>query len=411
MLRDSLNIHRRSRLMQRGKSGLAIAVVKLVKRWRHLGLQTLAVGLLAIGMTGSPAPAPGQSAGQLPLVAVIEAELEDVSRRYRFLGRVQAIETVALRARVEGFLQERRFEEGKDVEAGQILFLIEPEPYEAALGEAQAALNRASAARREAQLDLNRRLTLLERGNVSQASVDEAERDRDTAAADVAAASARVQRAELDLSYTRIVSPISGRVGRASTTVGNLVGPESEPLARVVQLNPIRVVYSVADRDRLEAWAALNPDSLESFEESFIPQIRLPDGNLYPHAGRLEFTDNQVDPDTGTIAVWAIFPNPDGLLMPGHLVTVESRVEAPRRLPVVPQASVQRDRDGQFVLIVNGDDIVEERRISIGEPFGQGVSVIEGLQGGERIVVRGLQRVEPGIAVEVSMHDSGGRGS
>lgn len=354
----------------------------------------------------SPSISHGQEQNQIPLVFVTPVEMQDVNRSYRFLGRIEPIEQVDVRARVEGFLQERHFEEGKDVEAGSLLFNIEPEPYEAVLHEARAELTRARARLDEAERNFSRMQSLIGSQAISQANVDQAERDRNTAAAEVEAAQARVESAELNLSYTRIESAISGRIGRTRYTRGNLVSPESGSLARIVQLDPIRVVYSVADRDRLAAWRALQPQDLRSFEASFTPLIRLPNGELYPHDGRIEFTDNEVDPNTGTISVWAIFPNADGLLMPGHLVGVESRVDQPRRLPVVPQAAIQRDRQGQFVLVVNGENRVEERRIETGETLDDRVAVENGLEAGEQVITRGLQRVEPGATVRTRMLSS-----
>ena len=365
----------------------------LSKRFASIAL---AASICAAGCTQGE----GQDDPSPPRVRVQEVEVVEHSDRHDFLGRVEAIESVDLRARVEGFLESIDFAEGKHVEEGDRLFRIEQANYEANLKEAQARLTRARAERKEASQLLQRRLALFDADAVSQESLDEAQRLYDASGADVRSAQAALQRAKLDLEYTEIVSPISGRIGKARYTRGNLVGPESESLARVVQLDPIRVVYSVSDRERLAAWTSLKPDSLRDFEDSFVPRITLPNGDLYEHAGRIEFSGTEVDPNTGTIPVWATFPNPDSVLLPGHLVSVESQERSTHATPVVPQIALQQDRNGTFVFLVNEKGIVERRDIEKGERVGADVAVMRGLQGGERVIVAGLQSVAPGQSAE-----------
>lgn len=336
----------------------------------------------------------------LPIVRVQQVELGEVADKGRFLGRVEPIESVELRARVEGFLEQTSFSEGRMVEEGEPLFVIEQANYRANLKDAEAQLARARAERKEAQQSFKRREALIASDAVSLESVEEAEKRFIAGGADIRSAEAAVARAKLELDYTTIRAPISGRISKARYTKGNLVGPTSEPLAEIVQLDPIRVHYTVTDRQRLAAWSALSPDSLEAFEESFVPRIDLPNGERYEHPGQIDFSASKVDPHTGAISVWASFPNPDALLLPGHLVHVESETRATHPAPVVPATALQQDRNGTFVYIVNDDDVVERRDVERGEVVEGGVTVRAGLDGGERAIVASSRGAVPGAKVE-----------
>lgn len=346
-----------------------------------------------------PALAQPKGKGPTPSVTVSVVKLQDISQSNNFIGRVEAIEAVDLRARVEGFIIEKSFDEGQDVEAGELIFQIEPDEYEADVKAANAQLLRAKASLREAERALIRAQELFRSDNISEAQVDEARASRDSALGDVRSAEASLRIAELNLSYTRITSPIKGRIGRAAFTKGNLVGPDSGPLARVVQLDPIRVVFSVSDRELLEAKEALNVESLSALEKKFVPSLRLPTGKTYEFDGVIEFTDNEINPDTGTISIFARFENPNDILLPGELVTVVARLEETRRMPVVPQAAVQQDRDGRFVLVVDEDSRVIERRIEVSQQIRTQWAVESGLQEGELVIFQGIQKVGPGDLV------------
>jgi membrane fusion protein (multidrug efflux system) len=326
--------------------------------------------------------------------------MEDVTRSTEFLGRIQAIQSVDIRARVEGFLQEVHFREGQDVQKGDLLYVIEPAQYRAALNSAKAQLQSAQAGLVQAEQNLKRQQELRKRGTVAQATLDQAVAQRDTAAANVTAAQAGVETAQLNLGYTRVATPIDGRIGATAATVGNLVGPTSGVLATVVQLDPIRVVFSVNERDLLAVKRRSTGVPQQAINARFVPTLRLSDGTMYPRPGNVEFVDNRVDPQTGTIAVYADFPNPDKLLLPGMLVTVLVRPEQPRRAIVVPIAAVQQDRTGPYVLVVDADGRVAQRRIEIeGQSDGSDV-VKSGLREGENVIVQGLQKVRPGQTVK-----------
>jgi membrane fusion protein (multidrug efflux system) len=334
-----------------------------------------------------------------PAVTVEPVVVKDVSPSWEFIGRVEAEQAVDVRARVQGVLQQVAFDEGQDVKAGQLLFVIEPAPFEAALKAAQAQLAKAQATQRQAERNFQRFKELRERNVESQANLDQAMAQRDAAAADVEAAEANVQTAQINLSYTRIESPIDGRIGRAAITKGNLVGPDSGALARVVQLDPIRVVYSVDDRALTAAKQRAGDLTQAEINAKFVPQIRLGSGDMYQETGKVDFIDNEVDPNTGTVAVRAIFPNPKRLLLPGQFVTVMIHPEETARRPVVPVAAVQEDRQGKYVLLVGPDNRVEQRRITADRQVDQEWVVESGLREGETVIVQGLQKVRPGIVV------------
>jgi membrane fusion protein (multidrug efflux system) len=368
---------------------------------QHSGWKAIAASIVLLSSHAALAQtAPGS--GPPPAVTTVAVEARDIAPTTEFIERVEAIQSFEALPRVEGFLREVAFSDGQDVKAGQLLYTIEPAPYEAALASARAQVSRAKANLLQAQANYQRTEELRGRGNVSEAQLDEATAARDVAQADVLAAQAAVQTAELNLGYTRIASPIDGRIGVTAVTVGNLVSPGSGPLANVVQLDPIRVVFSVSDRDLLavrQQYEGLSPQELV---KRYVPKLRLPNGGEYREEGRVEFVDNRVDPATGTIAVRAVFPNPQQTLLPGQFVTALIRPERSERRPVVPVAAVQQDREGHFVLVLDQQNRVGQRRIQVGPQIEQAFAVESGLQEGETVILGGVQKVRPGITVQPS---------
>ena len=375
------------------------------RRWRPSAAAALGVALaLLAGCEGQPRVAAQQpQETPPPAVTVAVVREQEVNEPFEFVGRAEARQTVDLRARVQGFLQERRFKEGKDVQTGQVLFVIDPSRYEAQLASARARLSRAEATLRDTERDLARTRTLHARGTVSDAGLDDATAAYEAAAAEVEAARAGVRLAEIDLEDTQIVAPIDGRIGRALVSVGNLVGPESGPLARIVTLDPIRAVFSVSEAVLVSLKLALGDDLERDARELFVPRIRLPNGQMYRHEGQIEFVAPEVDQGTGTVAVRTLFPNETALILPGQFVTVIVRQKEGERLPVVPQLAVQEDRDGRYVLVVDDQNRVGQRRIVTGARVDQGWAVEEGLEAGETVIVGGVQKVRPGMIVRPIM--------
>jgi len=370
-------------------------------------ITVLAFGLVAgcgreEGTKGTPEP---------PAVGVIEVSRQKVNPFYEFIGKTRAAETVALRARVTGFLEERDFQEGGQVEKGQVLFRIEPEQYRASLAQTEAALGAAEASLERARVDLTRYEELAKAKNVSQQKVDEAKAEVLVQEAAVRTAKADIEKAQLNVDYTEITAPIDGRIDVAAYTVGNLIGPDSGVLATINQMDPIKVAFSIAETWYLDIMKENLAHKRERgddgrYEPSHVPRIKLADGTMYEHDGRLDFIDNKVDEKTGTVLVRAVFDNPEGLLLPGQFITVVIERKEAIDAVVIPQAAVLTDQGGAYVLLVNDEDKVEARRIETGQRFGPNLVVTEGLNAGDRIVMYGIQKVRPGIQVRPELTEA-----
>lgn len=350
---------------------------------------------------GSAAGPPGPGAGGPPLVTVAPVTLQDVNPPAEYVGHVEAIQAVDLRARVEGFLEKVNFREGNFVHEGDLLYVIEQDLYQAKVDADRARVAQAQAALTKARQYL-KRVQTVRSGGVSATDIDNAVAEELGARALLQEAQATLERSELDLGYTTVKAPISGRIGRTAFTRGNLVGPTSGPLARIVQLNPIRVVYSISENDLSSVQAGLKDADQHRRNALLVPHIRLADGKLYKSQGKIDFVNNEVDATTGTIAVRAIFDNPDGLLLPGQYVTVLVSKRKPRILPVVSQSAVQEDREGHYVLVVDNQDKVIQRRIKTGPFVGSYWAVESGLAKGEMVIVLGVQKVRPGQTVKTT---------
>ncbi len=337
-------------------------------------------------------------AGGAPPVVVRKVELAPATAPFRFNGQVEAIEAVDIQARITGFLKEKAFEQGSAVKAGDLLFEIEPDQMQAAVMSAEAQVARAEAAQNAARQTLSRTRTLANRNTVSQAALDDAQAAFDIATADVRNAEATLNNARLNLSYTQVRSPIDGTIGRSLFTVGNLVGPSMGPLARIVQLDPVRVVFSIPDR-ALIAIRQKEAGGGTVSPESFKVSLALANGTQYGERGTIQFIDNEVSAQTGTVAVRALFANPNHILVPGQVVAVNLMDETAGELPVVPMASVLQDRQGKYVYVLNEGNTVSRRPIVTGARIDNGWSVTDGLKAGETIVVEGLQRIADGQAV------------
>jgi membrane fusion protein (multidrug efflux system) len=329
-----------------------------------------------------------------PAVTVISVQPTEVTPGAGFNGRVVAIDAVQLRARVTGFLEKRLFEEGADVQAGDLLFVIEKAPYQAVVDQRQAELASAEANRANTEVQLRRSEELVKNKNIPQAEVDQRRAADEMAAASILEAQAALERARIDLGYTDIHAPVAGRIGRAAFSVGNLVGPDSGVLATIVSQDPTYVTFPVSQR-RLFEYRRGHEDAAGDP----VVRVTLPDGTLYEHPGKLNFLDVKVDPGTDTVTVRAAFPNPERTLVDGQFVGVRVERGEPERVLVVPQASVQLDQAGPYVLIVGSDSKVEARRVTLGAVDGAQVVVQSGLQNGDRVILDGIQKVRPGMAV------------
>ena len=354
------------------------------------------------------------SAGQgpTPQVRVMTIEEQNVVPASEYVGHVEAIQTVELRARVEGFLEEVSFTEGDLVREGQVLYRIEPDGYKArvAMEKARVAMEKARVA--QAGAELTRAESHLKRmRSVNPQSISALDLDNAVAAelaaqaslaaaqASLAAAGAALDDSELNLAYTTITAPISGRIGRTAYTRGNLVNPAAGILATIVQTAPVRVAYAVSENDIAAVQKAIQEMDRPG-AQLLSPRVILPGNQLYSETGQVVFVDNQVDRSTGTITVRARFENADRLLLPGQYVTVQVRAAAPKLMPVVPQSAVLVNQEGRYVLTVK-DGTATSQPIVTGTALDRMWAVESGLKPGDQVIVNGIQKVRPGQPVTV----------
>jgi membrane fusion protein (multidrug efflux system) len=314
---------------------------------------------------------------------------------------VTAIDKVDIVARVPGFLEERYFTEGQQVKTGDLLFRIEQATYKAAVEQQRANLAKAKATEVNTNLQLQRGKELVRNNNIPQSTLDQRAADEAAAQASVLEAQALLDQAEINLGYTEIRSPIDGRIGIATFTVGNLVESSSGKLATIVSQDPIYVLFQASERDVL-AYKSRIGRSTEKNARVTI-HIKLPNGSVYQHPGLTNFLDVQVDANTDTVTVRAQLPNPEGLLIPGGIVGVTVERGAPRSALVVPQSAVQLDQAGSYVLLVDDAKKVELRRVTTGAEQGRYVVVTDGLKEGEMVIVEGIQKVHPGQVVTATV--------
>jgi len=336
-------------------------------------------------------PASAQPAGP-PAVLVQPAELRSMTKQAEFVGRAEALEKVDLRARVQGYLGPRLFKDGDQVKEGQLVFTIEKEPFEAAVDQRKAQLAAAQATLANANQQLARTAELTRKGNAPVAQLDQRTAEQGQAKAAVMEAEANLRDVQIQLTYTDIKSPISGRIGRPAASPGNLVGPDTGVLATVVQENPMQVLFSVTQREMLEA-------RRDGSNGKVRVRVRLADGSLYPEQGRIDFLDVQVNPRTDGQTVRAMFPNTDGILVDGQTVRVIIEEKGGDKVVVIPEAAIAVDQTGPYVFVVDQDDKIEQRRLHLGVGR-EGLAVVdEGLKPGERVVVQGQQRIRAGMTV------------
>ncbi|WP_083928909.1 efflux RND transporter periplasmic adaptor subunit [Geopsychrobacter electrodiphilus] len=340
-------------------------------------------------------------AGPPPLVTVVIVTEQNVTPSTEYVGHVEAIQTVDLHARVSGLLEEIHFKEGSNVQAGKLLYLIEPAPYQMKLAVNQARVAKTQAAVNSTSQHLTR-IQTVRTGGIPSTDIESAEAAALQAQADLQEAQAVQKLSSIDLGYTRITAPISGRIGATAVSKGNLVGPTSEALARIVQLDPIRVLFSISENDLASVKAAQLDAASKKKTGIMQPRLLQADGEFFEQTGQIDFVDNQVDPTTGTIAVRALFANPDGLLLPGQYVRLVASERRTKKLPVIPQSAVLEDRDGRYLLLVDARNQVVQRRITTGPIVGGLWAVEAGINVGEQVIVEGLQKVRPGQTVKIT---------
>ncbi len=335
-------------------------------------------------------------------VGVVTLATAPVTLTRELPGRTSAYRVAEVRARVNGIVLKRLFVEGSDVKEGQGLFLIDPAPYQAALDGARAALARAEANQANAKVQAERYASLVEDKAVSRQEYDTALAAQKSADADVAAARAAEQAARINLGYTSVTSPVSGRIGRAAVTEGAYVqAAQATLLATVQQLDPVYVDLTQSTDEVLKLRRDLESGRLQGAGKGQARVRLLIDGGReYPQAGTLQFADVTVDPGTGSIALRALFPNPKGELLPGMFVRARLEEGVSPQALLVPQVGVTRDQKGRpTALVVNAEKKVERRQLVTDRVVGDAWLVTGGLEAGDQVVVEGLQKVRPGSQV------------
>ncbi|MEG3080939.1 efflux RND transporter periplasmic adaptor subunit [Halomonas sp. 5021] len=351
--------------------------------------------LLMVLLTGCEAKSEEAAAAPPPPpdVEVVDIVAQPVVLSESFTGRVEAAETVELRPRVSGYIEEVAFEEGELVEQGDLLFQIDPRPYQARVGAAQAELAQARSQSAQAASEAERARVLLGRQAISQEVHDQRQSALNNARAMVNAAEAALETAELDLAYTHITAPISGRAGRAMVTRGNLANADQSLLTTVVSIDPVHV-YFEADEQAASTSQALLVDGESSLT------IELGGDPQRQYTGTLDFIDNRLNPSTGTLQFRALLANPDGRIRPGEFARVEVPIARLEQALLVERKAILTDQDRRYVYVVDGDNRAERRQVATGRQMGEQMVITEGLSPGDRVIVNGVQKVFfPGMQV------------
>ncbi|CAM0554184.1 efflux RND transporter periplasmic adaptor subunit [Vreelandella titanicae] len=329
-----------------------------------------------------------------PEVEVAEVTAQPVVLSESFTGRVEAAETVELRSRVSGYIQEVAFEEGELVEQGDLLFLIDPRPYQARVNAAQADLAQARSQQAQAGSEAERARVLLGRQAISQEVHDQRQSALSNSRAMVDAAEAALQTAELDLEYTRITAPVSGRVGRAMVTRGNLANADQSLLTTLVTIDPIHVYFEADEQAAFASQTLLTGDASNSLN------IELGGDPQRQYKGTLDFIDNRLNPNTGTLQFRAVLDNPDGRIRPGEFARVEMPVARLDQALLVDGKAVLTDQDRRYVYVVDENNLAQRRQVDTGRRVDERTVISEGLAAGDRVIVNGVQKVfMPGMEV------------
>ena len=369
---------------------------------RRFRILVAGAGILALGLPLSGCKKTNQYAPPPPSKVSVAKPLQRKITQYLYAnGNTAAVAAVDLVARVQGFVQSISFKDGARVKAGDVLFTIEPAPYEAKLQQAEAAEASAKAQLDNAQINYNRQLSLQKHSVASVQNLDDARAQRDTAQANLVQAEANTRLAAINLSYTRVLAPFYGRMSAHLVSVGDFVGTQPTKLATIVQTNPIYVNFSIpeAEAQKIRARAIASGRIKETLHA--IPvEIGVQSETGYPHRGHLDYVAPTVDSSTGTLAVRGILDNQDGSLMPGSFVRVRVALRTGVNVLMVPDVALGTDQGGRYVLVVEPNHQVREKHVRTG-PLDGRLRVIEsGLSPDDLVVIRGLQRAVPGQSVE-----------
>jgi len=366
-------------------------------------LTTTAIAISLSACTDEAPPA------RVAEVVVDEVVQKPYQPKRQYVGRLQAKDDVAIQARVSGYVLTRDFREGETVNVGDVLYTIDASEYDAAMARAKAELASAVANQANAQSNFSRGKELLPQGAISESEMDNLTAKKLAADADIESAKAQVTSAEVNLGFTTILAPISGRIAKSSVTAGDLVGPTTGDLTTLVSIDPIEALFQISEATYVSAIAErmggrVDPDALRNIEVT----LELTNGVTYSEVGQIDYFANRIDETTGTLEARARIPNPNAVLVPGQYVKVVLQQANEIQGLFIPQAAVQADQQGSFVLEIDGSNTVVRHNVELGDRFDDLVLVNKGVEEGDRVVVRGLQQVRPGMPVQVkSLADVG----
>jgi RND family efflux transporter MFP subunit len=336
-----------------------------------------------------------------PKVIVAPPVQQPLTRYLETTGNAAAFNSVDLVARVQGFLQEIKYQDGASVVRGTSLFTIEPEPYRLKLDQAKAAEAGAQASLKNAEAEYKRQADLAGKGFASQAVLDQAVANRDSAQANLQQAQANTQLAAVNYGYTNVTAPFDGIVTAHLVSVGELVGTQPTQLATIVQLNPIYVNFNVSELDVARIRAEMRRRGLTAADLRKVPvEVGLQTESGYPHAGMLDYASPTVDQSTGTLAARGIFENADRALLPGNFLRVRVPVERQQIALLVPDVALGSDQGGRYLLVVNSENVVEQRKVEVGPAVGELRVIDNGLKPEDRVVVAGIVLAVPGQKVD-----------
>jgi RND family efflux transporter MFP subunit len=376
-----------------------------------------ALGLIVVGLiVGAMRPkhVSGAPAG-IPVVEVVQVQQKDVPIYHEWIGTLDGLVNAEVIAQVSGYLLRQGYQEGAFVKKGQLLFQIDPRPFQAVLdqalgqlAQAKAALANAEAVQGRTQLDVNRYTPLAREQAASQQDLDNSVQNNlaakatvETAKAQIQTYEAAVETAKINLEFTKLIAPIDGIAGQAQLQVGALVSPSSGPVTAVSTLDPVKVYFTVGEPQYLD-WRRRFPTeaSRVQADKNLRLQLILADGSIYPHEGTFYFADRQVSVGTGAIRIAGLFPNPGNVLRPGGYGKVRAVIRLQHDALLVPQRAVSELQGGYQVAVVDADNKVSLRTVRVGDPIGTQWLIEEGLKPGERIVAEGVQKVRQGMQVD-----------